>query len=67
MGRKITTGHVAIDANPRPTTGQRQADQIAAAKLGGIDALLQVQQTEVILTTLTHHGLHCMNRRVGED
>jgi hypothetical protein len=56
-GREVAAGHVAVPAGAGPAGRQGQADQVAVAHLRGVDLLLQVQKTEVVLPALADHDL----------
>ena len=62
---EVAAGHVAVAAVQGPAAGQGQADQVAVAELRGLDHVLQVQQTEVVLAAFSNHRLDLAHGGVG--
>jgi hypothetical protein len=66
-GGEVAAGHVAVAGGAGPAGGERHADQVGAAELGGVGLLLEVQEAQVVLAALAHDRLLAAHGLVGVD
>ena len=66
-GREVPASHVAVPGRPDPARRQAQANQVGGAQLGGVGQVLEVQQAEIVLASLAHHGPAGSLGRVGKQ
>ncbi len=64
---EIAAGHVAVARRADPAGDQPQSDQVLRAQLSGVHRILEIEQADIVLASLAHHGLAGAHGGIGED